>query len=589
MSVRTQRLSVELAEPEAGADASVRAAGRDSAGWIASGRQMAARLHRREDPAERVAELEHELERLQALLGAAEAESRAKSRFIAQLSHEIRTPMSGILGMAELLQNTTLSQKQRRFALALSRSGENLLGIVNDILDFAKIEAGKLEIVRTDFSPCDIAAETLELQAPCARQKGVSLHLHVAPGLPGRVSGDAQRLRQVLTNLVSNAVKFTEDGRVELRLGAVAGKPGSCEFSVSDTGVGIDAELLPRLFSPFSQGRSDTVRRAGGTGLGLAISQQLVRLMGGHIDVVSRPGEGSTFRVELPLLPADTTTVPAPEGANVTESGQLTKRIGARILVVEDNAINQEVIGQMLANLGCRVEQRAGAIAGLQALREIPFDLVLMDIRMPGMDGMEALEAFRRHAGPDGFQTQASTPVIAVTADAHGDDRARYLGAGFNGYLSKPFRQKQLQTMLTSHIRLSCPADSSERGDAGAPAASGVTVLDEQSLDRLRELDPTGENKLMERVVNAFETSVARLMPQLQEAMAGLQLAGIRHVAHTLKSSSASIGALELSRICADVEAMARQQQTDGMSGRVAQLQAEVETVRVALKQVLNT
>lgn len=177
--------------------------------------------------------------------------------------------------------------------------------------------------------------------------------------------------------------------------------------------------------------------------------------------------------------------------------------------------------------------------------------------------------------------------VFAVTADALGDDPARYLGAGFDGYLSKPFRLSQLHAMLTSPTRLSRPEDSFERGAAGA--APSASVLDEQALDRLRELDPNGENKLMERVVSAFETSVARLMPQLQEAMASLQLPGIRHVAHTLKSSSASIGALELSRICADVEAMARQQQTDGMQGRVAALQAEVETVRVALKQVLNT
>jgi CheY-like chemotaxis protein len=267
----------------------------------------------------------------------------------------------------------------------------------------------------------------------------------------------------------------------------------------------------------------------------------------------------------------------------------LAKRIEARVLVVEDNAVNQEVIGQMLEGFGCLVELRSGASAGLQALREAHFDLVLMDIEMPGMDGVEALGSFRQRAGTEGFATPATTPVIAVTANALGDDQAHYLGAGFDGYLSKPFRQSQLHAMLISHTRLLCPADSSENGAAGAPSASGVTVLDEQSLDRLRELDPNGENKLMERVVNAFETSVARLMPQLQDAMAGLELAGIRHVAHTLKSSSASIGALHLSRICAEVEAMARQQQTDGMQGRVTELQAEVETVRVALKQVLNT
>jgi signal transduction histidine kinase/CheY-like chemotaxis protein len=580
MSVRTQRLSVELTGPVCGADLPARM------GWIESGRHMAAQLHRRQAPSERIAELEQECERLRDLLAAAETESRSKSFFIAHLSHEIRTPMSGILGMAELLQDTRLSDKQRRFVQAIGRSGETLLAIVNDVLDFSKIEAGRLELVQADFAPCDLAAEVLELQACAARQKAVSLHLHIEPGLPDRVRGDPQRLRQVLANLLANAVKFTDVGHVELRLAPVTGKPGSCEFSVNDTGIGIEAELLPRLFTAFTQGRAGT-SRAGGTGLGLAISRQLVKLMGGSIDVESRPGQGSSFRFELPLLPADTPPAGVTEAANVTESCRLTKRIGTRILAVEDNAVNQEVIGQMLESWGCHVVLRSGAMAGLQALRETRFDLVLMDIQMPGMNGVEALEAFRRRAEADGFLTPASTPVIAVTADALGDDQARYLGAGFDGYLSKPFRQSQLHAMLTSHTRLSCPEDSFERGAAGA--APSAAVLDEQALDRLRELDPNGENKLMERVVSAFETSVSRLMPQLQEAMASLQLPGIRHVAHTLKSSSASIGALELSRICADVEAMARQQQTDGMQGRVDALQAEVETVRVALKQVLNT
>lgn len=371
--------------------------------------------------------------------------------------------MSG-LGLAELLQDTRLSDKQRRFVQAVGRSGETPLAIVHDILDFSKIEAG----------------------------------------LPDRVRGDPKRLRQGLANLINNAVQFTDVAHVELRLTPVPGKPGSCAFSVSDTGIGIESELR-RTCSPPSPrgGRERRVLRK--QGWGSRFPARLAKLMGGRTDIQSRPGQGSTFRVELPLLPADTRGT-AVEAANVTESCRLTKRIGTRILVVEDNAVNQEVTGH---------------------------------------------------------------------------------GAGFDGHLSKPFRQSQLHAMLTSHPRLSCPEDSIERGAAGA--APSASVLDEQALDRLRELDPNGENKLMERVVSAFETSVSRLMPQLEEAMASLQLAGIRHVAHTLKSSSASIGALELSRICADVEAMARQQQTDGMPGRVAELQAEVETVRVALKQVLNT
>jgi len=270
----------------------------------------------------------------------------------------------------------------------------------------------------------------------------------------------------------------------------------------------------------------------------------------------------------------------------VNESLELLR--GAELLVVEDNAVNQEVIGQMLRVLGCRVQVCSSGPAGLRALCEARFDLVLMDIQMPGMDGVEVLGRFRRGKTRRFlFVTPRTTPVIAVTANALEGDEERFLGLGFDGYLSKPFRQRQLLAMLIQHIRPTAPAESEQ--STGSPSATGSEgVLDTQALDRLRELDPTGENRLMERVVSAFETSVARLMPQLQEALQANELAGIRHVSHTLKSSSASMGAVKLSKMCSEVENMARQGQSDGMNERVALLQAEVEIVRAALKHVLN-
>jgi signal transduction histidine kinase/DNA-binding NarL/FixJ family response regulator len=528
----------------------------------------------------RVSDVTEEHERaleLERTRDAAEAARQSKSRFMATLSHELRTPMIGILGMTELLLDTPLDERQRRHALTVQESADALHGLIDDLLDFARIDAGSVELIEAPFHLADVRDGLLCAFGPRAQAKGLSIAFELDPELPRQVLGDAKRLAMVLSKLIDNAVRFTDHGGVTVTVDRVRGE-GRVSFSVRDTGQGMADDVKARLFVPFTQAGGNLDRPHGGLGLGLAIAERLVALMGGTLRAQSLAAVGSQFDFAVALPPAADAIGSVAADVEVTPG---TLSAGPpRILVVEDNEVNQRVTAEMLRRLGCNVQLAGSAEEGLQAMGEVRFDMVLMDIQMPGMDGMQALRRIR-DAAP---QRAATPPVVAVTAHAFEGDARHFMEIGFDGYLPKPFRQNQLLAMLKHHLPTFAPVPL----DEAPPSGAGSAVLDADALARLRELDPTGANQLMKRVLHAFETSAARLMPQLRDARTRGDRSGIRHVTHTLKSSSASIGGLALSHMCAEIETAIRLDKPDDLGPRLDAMEAEMQRVLLAIKPLVG-